>query len=49
VIREKLPIPVLLARLRAEGITSVLVEGGPTVWRVFEQSRHVDEIVILTG
>lgn len=49
VIHEKLPIPDLLEKLKDEGIASVLVEGGPKVWKSFEESGCVDEIVILTG
>jgi len=48
VIREKLPIPELLQRLRDEGIVSVRVEGGPRVWQSFEESGCVDEICTLT-
>ncbi len=49
VIREKLPIPELLEKLKDEGIASVLVEGGPKVWQSFEESGCVDEMVILSG
>lgn len=49
VIKEKLPIPELLERLKEEGIASVLVEGGTRVWRSFEESGLVDETVILAG
>jgi diaminohydroxyphosphoribosylaminopyrimidine deaminase/5-amino-6-(5-phosphoribosylamino)uracil reductase len=49
VIREKLPIPELLERLQREGITSILVEGGPTVWKAFEESGCIDEVVYLVG
>ena len=49
VIREKLPIPELLKRLQGEGITSVLVEGGPKVWKAFELSGCIDEAVVLIG
>ncbi len=49
VIREKLPIPELLQKLQAEGITSLLVEGGPGVWKSFEESECIDEVVYLIG
>ena len=49
VIREKLPIPELLERLKQENIASVLVEGGPRVWQSFEESGCVDEMVTLVG
>lgn len=47
VIREKLEIPELLQKLKEEGIASVLVEGGPRVWKSFEESGCIDEHVIL--
>ena len=49
VIREHLEIPDLLNRLKEEGITSVLVEGGPKVWKSFEDSGCVDEEITLVG
>lgn len=49
IIREKLPIPDLLQKLKEEGISSVLVEGGPSVWKSFEKSGCVDEEIILVG
>lgn len=48
-IREQLPIPLLLEHLQKEGITSVLVEGGPTVWQRFEESGCIDETIYLVG
>lgn len=48
VIHEKLSIPELLEKLKNEGISSVLVEGGPSVWQSFEESGCVDELIILT-
>ncbi|OGG58254.1 riboflavin biosynthesis protein RibD, partial [Candidatus Kaiserbacteria bacterium RIFCSPHIGHO2_01_FULL_56_24] len=49
IIHEKLPIPDLLQKLKEEGISSVLVEGGPTVWKSFEESGCIDEMIILTS
>jgi len=49
VIQEKLPIPELLQKLKEEGITSLLVEGGKGVWRSFEESGCIDEEVLLLG
>ena len=49
VIREKLPVSQLLERFMKKGITSLLVEGGPTVWKSFEESGCVDEVVTLAG
>lgn len=49
IIHEKLSIPDLLQKLKEEGITSVLIEGGPGVWKSFEESGCVDEEVLLIG
>jgi len=49
IIHEKLPIPDLLARLKEVGITSLLVEGGESVWKSFEESGCIDEEIILVG
>jgi len=48
VIRGKMSIPDLLQKLKEEGISSLLVEGGPKVWQSFEESGCADEVVILT-
>ena len=47
ILREKLTIPELLRVLQEGGITSLLVEGGPGVWKAFELSGCVDEMVTL--
>lgn len=39
-------LPSLCEALVAEGITRLLVEGGPALWRSFAQSGLVDEIVL---
>ncbi len=49
IIREKLPIPDLLQKLKKEGIASILVEGGPKVWKSFEESGCIDEMITLMG
>ena len=49
IIREKLPIAELLQRLQQEGIASVLVEGGGAVWKAFEVSGCIDEVIYLVG
>lgn len=36
----------VLARLTAEGVTRVLVEGGAAVWRAFAAAGLVDEVVL---
>lgn len=37
-------IPAVLELLAARGMTRILVEGGPKVWRSFSESQKVDEI-----
>lgn len=39
----------VLAALAGAGITSVLLEGGPRIWRSFLDDGLVDEIVLFTG
>jgi diaminohydroxyphosphoribosylaminopyrimidine deaminase/5-amino-6-(5-phosphoribosylamino)uracil reductase len=39
-------IPAVTEALVGDGITRVLVEGGPTVWRAFFASGLVDEVVV---
>ena len=39
-------IPALTEALVGEGITRLLVEGGPTVWRAFFAAGLVDEVVV---
>jgi diaminohydroxyphosphoribosylaminopyrimidine deaminase/5-amino-6-(5-phosphoribosylamino)uracil reductase len=36
----------VLANLAGRGITRLLVEGGPTVWRAFADAGAVDEVVL---
>lgn len=38
-------LPAVCEALVAEGITRVLVEGGPTIWRAFASAGFVDEIM----
>jgi diaminohydroxyphosphoribosylaminopyrimidine deaminase/5-amino-6-(5-phosphoribosylamino)uracil reductase len=42
----RLDLQAILAFLAAEGITRLLVEGGPSVWRSFLDAGVVDEVVI---
>lgn len=39
-------LPAVMEALVARGITRLLVEGGPTVWRAFAEASLVDEIVL---
>lgn len=38
-------LPALAEALVAKGITRLLVEGGPTIWRMFAKAGLVDEVV----
>lgn len=40
----RLWLPAVMEQLVAEGITRLLVEGGPTVWRAFADARLVDAV-----
>jgi len=45
--RRGLCIRSVLARLADEGITRLLVEGGPQVWHAFASEKLADEVVLL--
>ncbi|MGQ0671941.1 MAG: bifunctional diaminohydroxyphosphoribosylaminopyrimidine deaminase/5-amino-6-(5-phosphoribosylamino)uracil reductase RibD [Hyphomicrobium sp.] len=45
----QLSTAAVLTCLAAEGITRLLVEGGPVVWRSFATAGFVDEIVVLSA
>lgn len=45
----RLDIASVLAVLNARGITSILVEGGPTVWRTFLEADLVDRVALYRG
>ena len=42
----RLWLPAVMEALVARGITRLLVEGGPTVWRAFADASLVDEVVL---
>jgi diaminohydroxyphosphoribosylaminopyrimidine deaminase / 5-amino-6-(5-phosphoribosylamino)uracil reductase len=42
----KLWLPAVMEDLVARGVTRLLVEGGPTVWRSFADASLVDEVVL---
>ncbi|MEM1306113.1 MAG: bifunctional diaminohydroxyphosphoribosylaminopyrimidine deaminase/5-amino-6-(5-phosphoribosylamino)uracil reductase RibD [Pseudomonadota bacterium] len=42
----RLWLPDLMEQLVARGMTRLLVEGGPSLWRAFAEARLVDEIVL---
>jgi diaminohydroxyphosphoribosylaminopyrimidine deaminase/5-amino-6-(5-phosphoribosylamino)uracil reductase len=48
-IDGELWLPAVLEDLVAHGITRLLVEGGPTVWRAFDRAGLVDEVVLFQG
>ncbi|MEO1280290.1 MAG: bifunctional diaminohydroxyphosphoribosylaminopyrimidine deaminase/5-amino-6-(5-phosphoribosylamino)uracil reductase RibD [Pseudomonadota bacterium] len=45
-VRGQIWLPALAEALVARGITRLLVEGGPTMWKAFLMSRMADEIVV---
>jgi len=45
----KLDLDAVLKRLNAEGITRLMVEGGPTVAASFVAAGFVDEVALLRG
>jgi diaminohydroxyphosphoribosylaminopyrimidine deaminase/5-amino-6-(5-phosphoribosylamino)uracil reductase len=44
-----LDVSAVLEALAARGITRLLVEGGPTIWRAFADAGFVDEAVMFQG
>jgi diaminohydroxyphosphoribosylaminopyrimidine deaminase / 5-amino-6-(5-phosphoribosylamino)uracil reductase len=49
VVGGALWLPAVLEKLAAEGVTRLLVEGGPAVWRSFAQAGLVDEVVLFVA
>ncbi|HFB2047826.1 MAG TPA: Riboflavin biosynthesis protein RibD [Hyphomicrobiaceae bacterium MAG_BT-2024] len=39
-------LPAVVENFVANGITRLLVEGGPTIWRAFDRFRLVDEVIM---
>lgn len=46
VVAGRLWLPAVLERLAEQGITRLLVEGGPRTWRAFADAGLVDEIAV---
>jgi diaminohydroxyphosphoribosylaminopyrimidine deaminase/5-amino-6-(5-phosphoribosylamino)uracil reductase len=46
VVGEALWLPSIMEALVARGITRLLVEGGPMIWRAFADASLADEIVL---
>lgn len=44
-VAGRLWLPAIMEELVARGVTRLLVEGGPTVWRAFCDARLVDDVV----
>jgi len=42
-------LPAVLEKLAADGVTRLLVEGGPAIWRAFAQAGLVDEVVLFSA
>jgi diaminohydroxyphosphoribosylaminopyrimidine deaminase/5-amino-6-(5-phosphoribosylamino)uracil reductase len=49
VVGEGLWLPAVLEHLTEGGITRLLVEGGPSVWRAFARAGLVDEVVLFVA
>ena len=45
-VAGKLWLPAVMEALVARGITRLLVEGGPTIWRAFADASLVDEVAL---
>ncbi len=45
----RLWLPSVMEALVAKGITRLLVEGGPTMWRTFAQAALVDEVALFAA
>ncbi|MEZ5842544.1 MAG: bifunctional diaminohydroxyphosphoribosylaminopyrimidine deaminase/5-amino-6-(5-phosphoribosylamino)uracil reductase RibD [Hyphomicrobiaceae bacterium] len=45
-VEDRVWLPALLEAMVEEGVTRLLVEGGPTVWRAFLSAGLADEIVV---
>ena len=45
-VQNKLWLPAVMEALVARGITRLLVEGGPSMWRAFADASLVDEVVV---
>lgn len=48
-VAGQLWIPAILEALVERGITRLLVEGGPSVWRAFDRAGTIDELVLFSG
>lgn len=46
VVGERLWLPSVMDALVARGITRLLVEGGPMIWRAFADAALVDEVIL---
>ncbi len=45
-VNDKIWLPALAETLVERGVTRLLVEGGPTLWRAFAKAGLVDEVVV---
>lgn len=45
-VQGRLWLPSVMEALVARGITRLLVEGGPSIWRAFADTAFVDEVVL---
>ncbi|MCB1511368.1 MAG: bifunctional diaminohydroxyphosphoribosylaminopyrimidine deaminase/5-amino-6-(5-phosphoribosylamino)uracil reductase RibD [Hyphomicrobiaceae bacterium] len=45
-VSGRLWLPAVMEHLVARGMTRVLVEGGPAIWRAFDQAGLIDEVML---
>lgn len=48
-ITKKTPLKTLLRQLAKDGISSILVEPGPTLYSALKQANLIDELIVLKG
>ena len=46
VVGRRLWLPSIMEALVARGVTRLLVEGGPRIWRAFADAALVDEVIL---
>lgn len=49
VVQDRLWLPSVMEALAARGVTRLLVEGGPKVWRAFADAALVDEVAVFSA
>jgi diaminohydroxyphosphoribosylaminopyrimidine deaminase/5-amino-6-(5-phosphoribosylamino)uracil reductase len=49
VVQGRLWLPSVMDKLAARGVTRLLVEGGPSIWRSFAEAAAVDEVAMYSA